>query len=107
MDSQISDSMEADKATIRSLYEEMIDGWNKGSGQAFAAPYTDNSDFIGFDGTYMNGRQEIASFHQILFDKFLKGEPSYWKDQKYPFSYFGCCSYHCSWWNSDGRSIKY
>lgn len=73
MDSQISDSMEADKATIRSLYEEMIDGWNKGSGQAFAAPYTDNSDFIGFDGTYMNGRQEIASFHQILFDKFLKG----------------------------------
>ena len=73
MNSQISDSREADKTTIRNLYEQMIDGWNKGSGRIFAAPYTDDSDFIGFDGTYMKGRQEIASFHQMLFDKFLKG----------------------------------
>jgi uncharacterized protein (TIGR02246 family) len=62
-----------DEAAIRTLYQQMIDGWNKGSGQAFAAPYTDNSDFIGFDGTYMKGRQQIASFHQMLFDKFLRG----------------------------------
>src|ERR687885_1684315 len=62
-----------DEAAIRTLYQQMIDGWNKGSGQAFAAPYTDDSDFIGFDGTYMKGRQQIASFHQMLFDKFLKG----------------------------------
>jgi uncharacterized protein (TIGR02246 family) len=51
----------------------MIDGWNASSGDAFAAPYTDDSDFIGFDGTYMKGRREIASFHQMLFDKFLRG----------------------------------
>jgi uncharacterized protein (TIGR02246 family) len=68
-----SNSKFYDEATIRSLYEQMIDGWNKGSGQVFAAPYNDDSDFIGFDGTHMKGRQEIASFHQMLFDKFLKG----------------------------------
>jgi uncharacterized protein (TIGR02246 family) len=51
----------------------MIDGWNEDSGDAFAAPYADDSDLIGFDGKYMKGRQEIASFHQMLFDKFLKG----------------------------------
>ena len=62
-----------DEAAIRTLYQQMIGGWNKGSGQAFAATYTDDSDFIGFDGTYMKGRQQIASFHQMLFDKFLKG----------------------------------
>ena len=62
-----------DEAAIRTLYQQMTDGWNKGSGQAFAATYTDDSDFIGFDGTYMKGRQQIASFHQMLFDKFLKG----------------------------------
>ena len=73
MNPQISNSRDTDKATIRSLYEQMIDGWNKGSGQIFAAPYTDDSDFIGFDGTYLKGRQEIASFHQMIFDKFLKG----------------------------------
>jgi uncharacterized protein (TIGR02246 family) len=65
VNSQISNSRDTDKATIRRLYEQMIDGWNKGSGQVFAAPYTDDSDFIGFDGTYLKGRQEIASFHQM------------------------------------------
>ena len=62
-----------DEAAIRTLYQQMMDGWNKGSGHTFAATYTDDSDFIGFDGTYMKGRQQIASFHQMLFDKFLKG----------------------------------
>jgi uncharacterized protein (TIGR02246 family) len=62
-----------DEAAIRALYQQMIDGWNAGNGDDFAAPYTDDSDFIGFDGTYMKGRQEIASFHQMLFDKFLRG----------------------------------
>jgi uncharacterized protein (TIGR02246 family) len=62
-----------DEAAIRKLYRQMIDGWNAGNGDAFAAPYTDDSDYIGFDGTYMKGRQEIALFHQMLFDKFLKG----------------------------------
>jgi uncharacterized protein (TIGR02246 family) len=59
------------EATIRGLYQQTIDGWDVGNGDAFAAPYADDSDFIGFDGTYMKGRQEIASFHQMLFDKFL------------------------------------
>jgi uncharacterized protein (TIGR02246 family) len=51
----------------------MIDGWNRGSGDAFAAPFTDDSDFIGFDGTHMEGQEQIATFHQMLFDNFVKG----------------------------------
>jgi uncharacterized protein (TIGR02246 family) len=73
VNSQISDSKFSNEATIRGLYQQTIDGWNVGNGDAFAAPYADDSDFIGFDGTYMKGPQEIASFHQMLFDKFLKG----------------------------------
>lgn len=62
-----------DEAALRKLYQQMIDGSNASSGDAFAAPYpyTDDSDFIGFDGTYMKGRQEIASFHQMLLTNFL------------------------------------
>ena len=41
---------------IRTLYKQMLDGWNSGSGDAFARPFTDDSDFIGFDGTHMKGR---------------------------------------------------
>lgn len=58
-----------DEAAIRTLYQQKIDGWNAGNGNLFAAPYTEDSEYIGFDGTYLKGRQEIASFHQMLFDK--------------------------------------
>jgi uncharacterized protein (TIGR02246 family) len=69
----VSKSSADDEATIRSLYFQMIDGWNKGSGDAFAAPFAEDGDLVGFDGTHLKGRQEIASFHQQLFDIFLKG----------------------------------
>lgn len=62
-----------DETAIRALYQQKIDGWNTGNGKAFAAPYTHVSDYIGFDGTYLKGREEIASHHQMLFDKFVKG----------------------------------
>lgn len=71
--SQGSDSKSDDEAALRAIYQQIMDGWNKGSGEAFAAPYCEDSDLVGFDGTHLKGRQEIASFHQQLFDKFLKG----------------------------------
>ncbi|PWU79424.1 MAG: hypothetical protein DLM72_17475 [Candidatus Nitrosopolaris wilkensis] len=61
-----------DEVAIRGLSQQTIDGWNKGSGDGLAAPYTEDSDYIGFDGTHLKGRQQIASFHQQLFDKFIK-----------------------------------
>jgi uncharacterized protein (TIGR02246 family) len=63
----------ADEATVRALYQQLMDGWNQGSGDAFAAVFTEDGDLIGFDGTHFKGRQEIAPFHQQLFDKWLKG----------------------------------
>jgi uncharacterized protein (TIGR02246 family) len=63
----------ADEAAIRSLYQQLIDGWNAASGEAFAAPFQEDGDLVGFDGTHFKGRQEIAAFHQHLFDMFLKG----------------------------------
>jgi uncharacterized protein (TIGR02246 family) len=71
--SQGSGSKSDDESALRALYQQIMDGWNKGSGEAFAAPYCEDSDLVGFDGTHLKGRQEIASFHQQLFDKFLKG----------------------------------
>jgi uncharacterized protein (TIGR02246 family) len=62
-----------DEGAIRSLYQQLMDGWNAASGDAFAAPFEEDGDLVGFDGTHIKGRQEIASFHQHLFDMFLKG----------------------------------
>jgi uncharacterized protein (TIGR02246 family) len=63
----------ADEAAVRNLYQQLLDGWNNGSGDAFAAPFTDDGDLVAFDGTHFKGREEIAPFHQELFDKWLKG----------------------------------
>jgi uncharacterized protein (TIGR02246 family) len=63
----------ADEAVIRAIYQQLMDGWNAGSGDAFAASFEEDGDLVGFDGTHFKGRQEIALFHQHLFDMFLKG----------------------------------
>ncbi len=62
-----------DEAAVRALYQELMDGWNQGSGAAFAAVFAEDGDLVAFDGTHFKGRQEIAPFHQQLFDKWLKG----------------------------------
>jgi uncharacterized protein (TIGR02246 family) len=62
-----------DETAIRGLYEQLMDGWNKGNADAFAAPFTVDADFIAFDGTRFRGRRVIASSHQPLFNSWLKG----------------------------------
>ncbi len=71
--SQTLSSAAAEEAAIRALYRQLMDGWNAGSGDAFASSFEEDGDLVGFDGTHLKGRQEIALFHQHLFDMFLKG----------------------------------
>lgn len=63
----------ADEAAVRGLYQQLIDGWNRGSGAGFAAAFAEDGDLVAFDGTHFEGREEIAPFHQQLFDKWMKG----------------------------------
>jgi uncharacterized protein (TIGR02246 family) len=63
----------ADEAAVRGLYQQLMDGWNRGSGDAFAAVFAEDGDLVAFDGTHFEGREEIAPFHQQLFDKWMKG----------------------------------
>ena len=63
----------ADEEAVRDLYRELMEGWNRGSGEDFAAVFTEDGDLVAFDGTHFEGREEIAPFHQELFDKWMKG----------------------------------
>jgi uncharacterized protein (TIGR02246 family) len=62
-----------DEAAVRDLYRELMDGWNRGSGDAFAAVFAEDGDLVAFDGAHFKGREEIAPFHHQLFDKWMKG----------------------------------
>ena len=62
-----------DEAVICTLYHQMMAGWNQGNADAFAAPFTEDADFIAFDGAHFKGNQEIVQTHQSLFETHLKG----------------------------------
>ena len=62
-----------DEDEIRGLYTQAMEGWNRGSGEAFAAPFAADCDFIAFDGVRFRGRDELARFHEPLFKTHLKG----------------------------------
>lgn len=63
----------ADEQALHQLFQQFVDGWNQGDGQAFAAPFTDDADYIVWNGIYLKGRQAIAAGHQQIFETFYRG----------------------------------
>lgn len=72
-DTRSDEERAADERAIRALHRRVLEAWGAGDGEAFAAPFSDDAVFIGFDGSVMRGRQQIASTHQEVFDRWMKG----------------------------------
>jgi uncharacterized protein (TIGR02246 family) len=54
---------------IRDLYRQVIDGWNAGDAAAMAGPMAPDALMIGFDGSQLQGRDEIeAELGRIFAD---------------------------------------
>jgi len=62
----------SDRIAVRDLYQQLLEGWNQGDSAAFSAPFAEDGDLVGFDGTHLKGRGEIAQFHEPLFRNWLK-----------------------------------
>lgn len=58
---------------VRSLPQRLFAACNEGDARGFAAPFTDDADFVEFDGTYLQGRDRIETFHEPLFETVLRG----------------------------------
>src|SRR5436189_176239 len=48
-----------DDDTVRSLYRELLGSWNNHNAHEFADLFAKDGNVIGFDGSQINGRQEI------------------------------------------------
>jgi len=70
---QETTSNPADERAIRGLFEKLLEDWARGDGEAYGSRFTEDADYVAFDGTHTRGRAEISSSHQRLFDKFLRG----------------------------------
>lgn len=61
-----------DDAAIRKIASRLQDGWNKGDGKAFAAPFAEDADYVVVNGMRIKGRDTIAAGHQRIFDTVYK-----------------------------------
>lgn len=61
-----------DEALIRANVEQMAKGWNMKSGEEFAKPFAENSDYVVVNGMQIKGRAENAKGHQQIFDTIYK-----------------------------------
>lgn len=62
-----------DEAAVRVAFDRLAESWNRGDGAAYGRLFTEDGDYVVFDGTHLKGAQEIGSSHQRLFESWLKG----------------------------------
>jgi uncharacterized protein (TIGR02246 family) len=58
---------DTDPVPVAGLYDRVLEGWNAKSGDDFAAPFADDGEVVGFDGSQSVGRAEIAAEMASIF----------------------------------------
>jgi uncharacterized protein (TIGR02246 family) len=61
------------ETAVRQLVAALEERWNAGDGAGYAALFTQDADYVAFNGAHAKGRLENARNHQRLFDTWLKG----------------------------------
>lgn len=57
-----------DTITPVTLYTRLLEAWNKRDARAFAALFAVDGNVVGFDGSPMNGRDQIGAALEAIFD---------------------------------------
>ncbi|MBO0801603.1 MAG: SgcJ/EcaC family oxidoreductase [Nocardiopsaceae bacterium] len=57
----------AERRAILALGQALQDAWNRGDAAGYASLFTDDADFVAWNGTYGRGRQAIENGHRRLF----------------------------------------
>jgi uncharacterized protein (TIGR02246 family) len=61
-----------DEREIRALVDRMVDSWGRGDAVAYHADFTDDADYVPFDGS-RRGKADSISSHRNLFRTVLHG----------------------------------
>jgi uncharacterized protein (TIGR02246 family) len=58
---------------ITALFERMCDAWTAGDARAYGECFTDDADYVSYDGTRAVGREPMVAAHDQLFRGVLSG----------------------------------
>jgi uncharacterized protein (TIGR02246 family) len=67
------DVTEKDQAALNEKLGCLARAWAHGDAEAYAAEFSEDAQYIAFDGSRMNGRAAIEAGHRLLFTRFLRG----------------------------------
>jgi uncharacterized protein (TIGR02246 family) len=67
-----TDPHTADRRAIKTLLEGLAEAWNRHDAVAYAGAFTEDADYVLFDGTHSRGRRAILRLHRYLFETVLR-----------------------------------
>lgn len=67
------DLQAAEEKKITALFDQLESAWRAGDGNAWADAFVEDADFTVWFGLGLNGREQIAFGHQMIFDNFYAG----------------------------------
>lgn len=67
------DRTSTDDAQLRAVFQQVMQTWTDNDAAAFGALFTDDSDYVSYDGTRAVGRTEHQANHDKLFRGVLAG----------------------------------
>jgi len=59
--------MDGDQQQALAIYTQLLESWNRRDADAFASFFDEHGNAVGFDGSQMNGRGEIAATLRDVF----------------------------------------
>ena len=60
-------------AALHDLFDRMCAAWTSGDAAAYGDCFTEDSDYVSYDGTHARGRQAMVDNHHRLFTGVLSG----------------------------------
>lgn len=67
------DQHRTDESALRGLFDDLMRTWTANDATAYAALFTEDSDYVSYDGTRATGRAEHQDNHDKLFRGVLAG----------------------------------
>jgi uncharacterized protein (TIGR02246 family) len=52
---------------VQTLYKELLEYWEEGNATSYAGLFADNANVVGFDGSQMNGKNDIETTLEQIF----------------------------------------
>lgn len=65
--SQVQTSQSSDETEVCALYSLLLEGWNRRNADDYATLFAEDGNLVGFDGSTIDGRAEIASHIRQIF----------------------------------------